>query len=250
MPWSLALKPTQTRVYPLDSSSDSSSSHPAESSAWASRSAGVCAVGRRSFCQKLIDTVNFYNLGAAIPCLRSVCTGTFGKADVNFPRVWPFRKAAELCWCWALCGGPGLSPRPCCWCFTTLRQHLLLTFTALERELPLGADTWDLCETQLGTCSRVGCVTVRWQSPLCAEHREGLAAPPSLSARGGFVQFTLGWAPPYSINPAFCQSYFCLGSLADPRRAVLDLVPKSAQMWVELKSYQFQCMQGYFPKDV
>lgn len=52
------------------------------------------------------------------------------------------------------------------------------------------------------------------------------------------------------INPAFCQSYFCSGSLADPRRAVLDLVPKWAQMWVELKSYQFRCMQGYFPKDV
>lgn len=66
----------------------------------------------------------------------------------------------------------------------------------------------------------------RWQSALCAEQREGAAAPPSLGARGGFVPFTLGGAPPCSINQALCQSYFGSGSLADPRRAVLDLVPK------------------------
>lgn len=53
-----------------------------------------------------------------------------------------------------------------------------------------------------------------------------IVASLSLSSSDGFVQFTLGWAPPYSINPTFCQSYFCSGSLADPRRVVLDLVPK------------------------
>lgn len=94
----------------------------------------------------------------------------------------------------------------------------------------------------------------RWhESPLClscAEQNGEIVASLSLTSSGGFVWFTLGWAPPYSINPAFCQSYFCLGSLADPRWVVLDLVPKWAQMWVELKSYQFRCMQGYFPKDV
>lgn len=63
-----------TQTYPKpglssDSGSDLSSSHPAVSSAWVSRSSGVCAVGRTSFCQKLIDTVNFSNLAAVIPCL-------------------------------------------------------------------------------------------------------------------------------------------------------------------------------------
>jgi len=110
------------------------------------------------------------------------------------------------------------------------------------------------------TCSRVDYVTLcfvtlhgRHELPLClscAEQNGEIVASLSLTSSGGFVQFTFGWTPPCSVNPDFCQSYFCSGSLPDPRRVVLDLVPKWAQMWVELKSYQFRCMQGYFPKDV
>lgn len=231
-----------------DNSSDSSS-HPAVSTAWASRSSGVCALGRTNFCQKLIDTVKFSNLGAVILCLQACLHWDIWESWCEFPKSVAFRWS-----CWALPGAVwwpwAAAPAPLLVLYNTQAApaaHILLLWRG---QLTLGADTSDAVWDPARDLPGGGCVTAAVAVPLCAEQREGVAAPSSRSARGGFVPFTLGWAPPSSINPAFCQSYFCSGSLADPRWAVMDLVPKWAQMWVELKSYQFWCMQGYFPKDV
>lgn len=154
------------------------------------------------------------------PASRPVCAGTFGRADLG--RISQNRclsgKLLSSARCWGLWWP---------WAPPTLRQHLLLTFFCPgEGNWLLVLTRRELSETLL----RAGFVSPWiWQSPLCARRvlstgKELLLL--SLSACGGFVQFTLGWAPPCSINPAFCLGYFCSGSLADPRRAVLDLVPK------------------------